>query len=518
MKASAPRFLRYILAAVAILFILLLLFINSNLAALAEMLYPGSGLWTHAVLAMAEILAIGWFWRGLFRGPRHLLLMDKDTPEAKQAFARELTRRMRGNPYIRQAGIVREAPFGEDDDEYLKRCLAVLKEKADAEIKQNARRIFLATALSQNGRLDALIVFVSLCRLVWRVSSIYNQRPHPSEIASLYWAVVSSTFLAFSIEELDIATEISIGFGESFQAMAPAGLTASIPFAGKALQTFTSSTIDGATNCYLALRAGIITRNAYFYGARGEEKPSRAMVFREAGSVLFEMSQELVGKVAGAVASNIGATAKNAASFAGAKTAQAGKGIMDNISRVGQGISSSAGKIATGTANTAGMLVTGTAQTVNTAGKFASGAVNTAGKLASGTVNTAGLLVSGTAKTVNSAGKLASDTVESASRFASDAMDSAGKLASGTADAVRTTGNTLAKAGTDTARAINRLADKTAAGTRALFTFPSRLLRGQASHSESESKSVKDSSSPEIREGSAKRRLFRKKTARRPSR
>lgn len=511
MKASTPRFLQYILMAVAVLFILLLLFINSNLAGLAEMLYPGSGLWAHAVLAMAEILAIGWFWRGLFRGPKHLLLMDRDTPEAKQAFSRELTRRMRGNPHIRQAGIVREAPFGEEDDEYLERCLNVLKDKADAEIKQNARRIFLATALSQNGRLDALIVFVSLCRLVWRVSSIYNQRPHPSEIASLYWAVVSSTFLAFSIEELDIATEISIGFGESFQAMAPAGLTASIPFAGKALQTFTASTIDGATNCYLALRAGIITRNAYIYGARNEEKPSRAMVFREAGAVLFEMSQELVGKVAGAVASNIGTTAKNAASFAGAKTAQAGKGIVDNISRMGQGISSSAGKIATGTASTAEMLVTGTTQTVSAAGKIASGAVNTAGKLASGTVNTAGLLVSGTAKTVNSAGKLASETVESAGRIASSAVDTAGKVASGTVGVVRTTGNTLVKAGTDTAKTINKLAEKTAAGTRSLLSFPSKLLRKEVPQPEPAQEAEKDVSSPEKRERATKKRLFRKK-------
>lgn len=345
MKDTTQRILKYLFVALAVLAGLLLLFLNRNLASLAEWIYPGSEIWTHIVLVAVEVIAFLRLWHGLFGGQRHLLLMDEDSPEEQRHFAEELARRMRKNPLIIEAGITPEGKGPIPESEYLERCLALLDAKANAEIEQNAKRIFLATALSQNGRLDALIVFVSLCRLVWRVSAIYNQQPHPREIASLYLAVASSTFLALSLEELDISTEITVGFGEAFHAMVPAGLTASIPFAGKALQTFTASTIDGAANCYLALRAGIITRNAYAYGMRKEEKPSRTAVFKEAGALLLAMSTVLVDKLASVLAVNLVGVAR----LAGGKTVQAGKGIVEGLGKVGQEIGSSAGRLATET-------------------------------------------------------------------------------------------------------------------------------------------------------------------------
>lgn len=417
--ARIPRIIKYLLLFFGLLLLLLLLFVNSNLASLAEMLHPGAALWTHSGLLIVETLAIGWFWRGLFRGPKHLLLMHNDSPEAQQQFERELCRRMRSNPYIRQAE--REGVFshGADDSQYMESCLSLLKEKADKEIRHNARRVFLATALSQNGKLDALIVFVSLSRLIWRVSAIYNQRPHPSEIISLYWAVVSSTFLAFSIEELDVATEISVGFGETLHAMIPAGLTSSIPFAGTVLQTFTASTIDGATNCYLALRAGIITRNAYTYGSRLQDKPGRAAVFKEAGGQLMGMSQELIGRVAATIADCLTGAAKNAVFSAGGKTVQTGKDIVDGIGKVGQDFGNSASKIATGTVQGATKIATGTVDKID---KLASGVVDTATKVSHG----AGKVFSGTAHAV----RATRDSLASARSYTSKKLRAA-KPASG---------------------------------------------------------------------------------------
>ncbi|MDL2210403.1 hypothetical protein LJC26_06325 [Desulfovibrio sp. OttesenSCG-928-O18] len=323
MNMLASRILKYALAAFALLFAILVLFVNRNLASLADMLYPGSLLWTHGGLLLAEAAGFFWFWRGVFGGREHLLNPNDDSPEGRERFARELARRLRANPHIREAGL---APDDADDQEVIDKCLSLLNAKANEEIEQNARRIFLATALAQNGRLDALIVFVSLCRLVWRISSIYNQRPHPREIAALYWAVITTTFLALSLEELDITTEISVGFGQAFHAMAPAGLTASIPFAGKALQTFTSATIDGAANCYLALRAGIITRNAFAY-AFADKRPSRASVYREAGAILLTMSASLMDKLGTGLADVLGIAVKTAQH----KTVNVGKGLVRSL-------------------------------------------------------------------------------------------------------------------------------------------------------------------------------------------
>ena len=326
MNITASRILRYALFAFAVLAALIVLFINRNLASLADLIYPGSLLWAHLGLLCVEAVAFFWFWRGVFGGRAHILDADDTSPEGREAFARELTRRLRTNPHIREAGLVPSGSSGADDEQWRRECMALLDKKADAEIEQNARRIFLATALSQNGKLDALIVFVSLCRLVWRISAIYNQRPHPREIMSLYWAVVSATFLALSLEELDITTEISVGFGQALHAMAPAGLTASIPFAGKALHTVTAAAIDGTANCYLALRAGIITRNAYAY-AFAEKRPSRAAVFREAGALLLSMSTSLMDKLGVGVADALTGAVRSAQN----KTVQASKGFVRTI-------------------------------------------------------------------------------------------------------------------------------------------------------------------------------------------
>ncbi|MDR2727301.1 MAG: hypothetical protein LBC10_04840, partial [Deltaproteobacteria bacterium] len=273
---NASRVLRYVLIALAAFAVLIVLVINRSLASLAESVHAGSLWWAHATLLVLEAAAFFLFWRSVAHGRQHLLLPHDDSPEAKERFAKELARRMGSNPHVREAGIVPEGP---EDAQRVAACMALLRAKANAEIEQNARRIFLATALSQNGKLDALIVFFALCRLVWRIAAIYAQRPHPREIASLYWAVVSSTFLALSLEELDLTTEISVGFSQMFHATAPAGLASGIPFTGRALHTFTSSAIDGTINCYLALRTGIITRNAYDYALALEQRPSRAAVY-----------------------------------------------------------------------------------------------------------------------------------------------------------------------------------------------------------------------------------------------
>ena len=373
MTEKTSRIMKVMLIAMSVLFVLMVLYINRSLAALAGWLYPGSEPWAHIILLIIELAAFFWFWRGLFGGHKHLLLMGDASDGERVQFAEELARRMRKNSLLREAGLLPENFPSEEA--YIAASLNFLKARADLENEQTARRIFLATALSQNGRLDALIVFVCLCRLVWRISSIYNQRPHPREVMSLYWAVVTSTFLAFSLEELDISTEIAASFGEAFQAILPAGVTASIPFAGKALQTFTASTIDGAANCYLALRTGIIARNAYAYGAMREKSPSRAAVFREAGAVLCAMSGGMVERVAATVADCLAGAVKSA----GGKTVQAGRLLVE-------GIGQSTGKLAIGTVSAVqdtgrGIVLAGS-HTVKTVGRAVGrGAGNTLGVL-----------------------------------------------------------------------------------------------------------------------------------------
>lgn len=387
MKSNTTLILRLIAGGAILLLVMMAMFINSSLASLVELFLPGSNIWVNLILLSIEVLAFLWFWRGLFGRHKHLLLLDNATEEERERFKAELSLRMRKNTIIMQ--LQEQGQIDANAADYLEQCLKALGVKADEEIRKNSQRIFLATALSQNGRLDALIVFVSLCRLVWRISGIYNQRPHPREIASLYLVVVSSTFLAFSLEELDITTEIGIGFSESFQASAPAGATASIPFAGKALQTFTHAAIDGTANCYLALRAGIVTRNAYAYGANPAGRPGRGAVFKEAGAILLSMSGSLMEKLAAAVAGGF----VNMARYAQHKTTGAGREIAGGIGKAYDGIADSAGKIASGTVN----VVQSTGNGIKKAGIYTGEGI---GKVATGTWHIATLPVRKTSKEI----------------------------------------------------------------------------------------------------------------------
>lgn len=344
------KMLKWTAVGLGALFLLLALAVNNNLADLVEAFLPGGGVPTHCVLAALEAGACLWFWRGVAGGRRHLSFSDASGPEDRERLARELARRLRANPLLGEAAASfrnREPDFAEAA--FQKHCLEILRGRADEETRRTAERIFLATALSQNGRLDALIVFASLCRLVWRIAGIYSQRPHPGEIAALYWAVASSAFLALSLEELDITTEIGVGFGEAFHAAAPATMTSGLPFVGAALHKFTSSAIDGTANCYLALRTGIIARNAYAYALEGDKRPGRAAVFREAGGILLEMSGSLLEQMS----EGLKGALRGLTRAAGGKAADAGRSMADGALRAGAEIAEGAGRLVSGTAHAA---------------------------------------------------------------------------------------------------------------------------------------------------------------------
>lgn len=279
------RLLKYASIAFAVFAVLILLYINGGLASLADAIYPGSRWWTHGVLLIIEAVALFWLWKSIFGRHPHLLLLSGDSNQDRQ----ELMHRLCSNKYLKEADLALTSNKL-DDKEFINKCLEHLHARADEEIEQTAKRIFLATALSQNGRLDALIMFFSLCRMIWRISSIYNQGPHPLEVLRLYRAIATSTFLAFSIEQLNITTEVSAGFANLLNAVAPAIVIGGTPFVGAALQKVTASTFDGAANCFLALRTGIITRNTFAYILTVKDRPSRSDVFKEAGKMLLSIS------------------------------------------------------------------------------------------------------------------------------------------------------------------------------------------------------------------------------------
>ena len=362
-------FISTLLKAAAALFMLviLMLLVQLDLTAFqtVEVLAPGWGWLAFVSLLALEAGAVLWLGLAWFARAPRLVLRDDPTEADRQAFARELERRLKKNPHVRAAGL------RATDEHFLEKALDVLDARAGEEIRNSAKRVFLGTALSQNGRLDALIVFVSLARMVWRVSGIYNQRPTPAELWSVYSTVSSATFISFSIEALDIPRTITESMNELLPAVTPAMAASSVPLMGPMMQQCTSAVIDGAANCLLAIRAGVVTRSAFRFAALGREEARQQACLREAGTMLAEISRETVGAIVEAfrkqlvnlpasMGQKISETVGTVADSALEKTRGAAQSVARGGTAVAEAVSSGAGAVIGAGQAVAGAVSSGT--------------------------------------------------------------------------------------------------------------------------------------------------------------
>ena len=362
-------FISTLLKAAAALFMLviLMLLVQLDLTVFqtVEVLAPGWGWLAFVALLALEAGAVLWLGLAWFARAPRLVLRDDPTEAERQAFARELARRLKKNPHVRAAGI------RATDEHFLEKALDVLDARAGEEIRNNAKRAFLGTALSQNGRLDALIMFVSLARMIWRVSGIYNQRPTPAELWSVYSTVSSATFISFSIEALDIPRTITESMNELLPAVTPVMAASSVPLMGPMMQQCTSAVIDGAANCLLAIRAGVVTRSAFRFAALGREEARQQACVREAGTMLAEISRETVGAIVEAfrkqlmdlpasMGQKISETVGTVADSALEKTRGAAQSVARGGTAVAEAVSSGAGAVIGAGQAVAGAVSSGT--------------------------------------------------------------------------------------------------------------------------------------------------------------
>ncbi|MBR4742009.1 MAG: hypothetical protein IK079_03840, partial [Desulfovibrio sp.] len=247
--------------------------IDSLVLQCTEAFFPGYGAAVCVLLIVLEASAVFMVYRALFGRPSRLLLKPDATLEERKVFCAVMSERLKSNSYVAQAGIAY------DDPHFLEKAMDHLDSLADKEIRSHGRKVFLGTALSQNGRLDALIVFFSLCRMIWRISGIYNQKPTADEFLSVCSTVSSSTFVAFSIDALNIPQTITDSMHELVPSVTPAVATSSVPFVGSALHVFTQALIDGAANSLLVVRSGVITKRAYRYAMQKNSDNLRVLVF-----------------------------------------------------------------------------------------------------------------------------------------------------------------------------------------------------------------------------------------------
>ena len=432
-------FISTLLKAAAALFMLviLMLLVQLDLTAFqtVEVLAPGWGWLAFVSLLALETGAVLWLGLAWFSRAPRLVLRDDPTEAERQAFARELERRLKKNPHVRAAGL------RATDEHFLEKALDVLDARAGEEIRNSAKRVFLGTALSQNGRLDALIVFVSLARMVWRVSGIYNQRPTPAELWSVYSTVSSATFISFSIEALDIPRTITESMNELLPAVTPAMAASSVPLMGPMMQQCTSAVIDGAANCLLAIRAGVVTRSAFRFAALGREEARQQACVREAGTMLAEISRETVGAIVEAFRKQL----VNLPASMGQKISETVGTVADSAMEKTRGAAQSVARGGTAVAE----AVSSGAGAVIGAGQAVAGAVsNGAGAMADA-------LGSGTSAVIHAVGDCAASAEKAVLRGGSAVMGSVGSGAGAVADMVSSGTSVVIGAGQAVAGAVS---------------------------------------------------------------
>ncbi|MFC1492357.1 DUF697 domain-containing protein [candidate division KSB1 bacterium] len=198
-----------------------------------------------------------------------------ESPEF-QIFLNQMRKRLRKNSNLPDEGLSLE------NKTEIEEAFKILDTKADELIKSSAHTVFLTTAISQNGKLDALVVLAAQSRLIWNISHIYNQRPSLRELMNLYANVAVTTFLVSEIEDIDISAHVE----PVIKSVLGGAVTGAIPGVNVIAGLVTNSIFEGTANAFLMLRVGIIARKYYTSLSKSTRGKLRRSASYEAASML----------------------------------------------------------------------------------------------------------------------------------------------------------------------------------------------------------------------------------------
>ncbi len=355
-----PKYMKNFLTLVGVIiigsFLAFLYNCITGLATFAGNFNPTLTPWVFWILFGSVSAMLAWLAAMAFMRPKPMMVYADPTEADMQKFKRELHNRLRKNKFLRETKI------DVSDENNMEAGLTALSLKANEEIKSTAKRVFIGTAVSQNGRLDTLVVLYLITRLTWRIAKLYNQRPHYRELINLYANIAATSFLAGSIEEFGIEDYVRELMGPLMGGSA----IGAVPGAQAIASTITTSVLTGSTNSLLALRCGIVARDyvSLNLNAKGAMRRSATV---EASKMFVTMSAETVTYVTKLLVQSSTGAVKTG-------TIKAVKGVGTTISNTAGSVGNGAKKVGQGVKGTAGAVgrgVKGTAETVGDGAKKA---------------------------------------------------------------------------------------------------------------------------------------------------
>lgn len=256
-----------------------------QIADAADRIYLGAGLPVFWFLIVTFVAVLAAPIVLVLRLPKPLIPPPDSTGPSYEAYLEAYRLRLKQHPMLRGDEI--------NTAEDISTALNKLSQEADKVIKETASTVFVSTAVMQNGRLDGFVVLATQLRMVWKIASIYYQRPSPRQMLYLYSNVGAAALVADNIQEVDfseLATPIVVSILPSLKGAVP-GL--------QGISTLlVNSLANGAANAFLTLRVGIVARQY----CESLSKPARQEVRHSAtlsalglvGSIVKENGTQIV--------------------------------------------------------------------------------------------------------------------------------------------------------------------------------------------------------------------------------
>jgi hypothetical protein len=262
---------------------------TSQLVTLADRVHPsfGSAVFWSLIALYGFCLIVPLFL--LLRLPKPL---NPPATELDPAFPRHLERlgkRLSRNPLLSDPTIVSR--------EEIDNALITLDSAADHRSRAAASQVFITTAISQNGSLDALLVLAAQSKLILEIARVYYQRPTLRDLIFLYTNVGATAFIAGELEDLDLSEQVQPVLTSVLGSAAGA-----IPGLGAATNLFVNSVVTGTGNAFLTLRVGSICKQYCRATVLPERRAIRRMAVVEAASMLGVIARDGAKRVATAFA------------------------------------------------------------------------------------------------------------------------------------------------------------------------------------------------------------------------
>jgi hypothetical protein len=262
-------------ASVLVIFFFVLFVINqtAQVVQLADQVNPSFGhfvFWTLLLVYAILILTPVYLFSSL---PRSLKPPKSEDASEFNGYLAALKKRLASNSHLKGLDL--------SNRERVEEALSILGKKSDEIIRQTASTVFISTAISQNGRLDAFLVLSAQSRMIWRIARLYYQRPTLRDLLQLYANVAGTVFLASEFDDVDISEQVEPVLSSTLGALAVA-----IPGVQLAVSLLVNSVLTGTTNAFLTLRVGIIARRYCSSLVISEKRALRRTASAEAAKLL----------------------------------------------------------------------------------------------------------------------------------------------------------------------------------------------------------------------------------------